>query len=67
MKKFNNYNNYKDGLDYYGPYREMRDKENLRYFIEGQIKDAKLSKRLIIFNSIVAFLALVVSIIALFK
>lgn len=65
MKMFNNYNN-KEGLDYYGPYMEMRDKENLRYFIEGQIKDAKLSKRLIIFNSIVAFLAFIVSIIALF-
>lgn len=66
MRNNNQKNNFSD-LEFWGSARDIIDKKNQRRFIEGQIKGAKLSKRLIILNTIIAFLALVVSIISLFK
>ncbi|MEJ8768500.1 hypothetical protein [Prevotella sp. HCN-7019] len=66
MRNNNQKNNFND-LEFWGSARDIIDKKNQRRFIEGQIRDAKLSKRLIILNTIIAFLALVVSIISLFK
>ena len=66
MRNNNQKNNFSD-LEFCGSARDIIDKKNQRRFIEGQIKGAKLSKRLIILNTIIAFLALVVSIISLFK
>ena len=66
MRNNNQKNNFSD-LEFWESARDIIDKKNQRRFIEGQIKGAKLSKRLIILNTIIAFLALVVSIISLFK
>lgn len=78
-----NYKNNHGGLEYYGPYMEMIDKENQRVLIEEQYnflqkqkaeilaqqkyreeqrKGANFEKRLLIFNTLFAIAALLVSI-----